>query len=133
VQNGLHRPRRGPVDEALSPTSVAGCVVRLIDHDPQQPRPEPIGGPEPVQGAVRRHKRLLHHVIGVVTGAAQQRRPFRDRAVASDQDPEEIPLTPLDACDDVGVVRGASLCGAAAPYLHRERQISSARDRLFGI
>lgn len=61
------------------------CVPRLIDDDPQQPRPEGRAVPEPSQRPVRLEEGGLHHVLRVGAGTAGHRRPQRHRCVRAHQ------------------------------------------------
>ena len=60
-------------------------VAGLVRDDRQQPRAQRRVAAEVPQLVERLHERLLHHVLGVVAGPEQDRRPVCERGVPGDQ------------------------------------------------
>ncbi|GAA2140015.1 hypothetical protein GCM10009802_50100 [Streptomyces synnematoformans] len=80
---GRQRPRT--LVRRPSPRRRPHCVLGLIGHDPQQPRPEGRTVTEAAERPVCLDEGVLHHILGVRTRPQQQREPVRGLRVGAYQ------------------------------------------------
>src|SRR5262249_34690298 len=114
-----------PRCQRRAPPPRSGEVLGLVGDDAQQPRGERLTRPEPGQVPERLDKRLLHDVVGLLSGTKEEGGPVRAQGVPGDQHAISVKVAATGAGYRLGVVDGspcsARLClntpSAAARFL----------------
>jgi hypothetical protein len=75
-------------------------VLRLVDHKPQQPRPELGTVLEPGERVVGLEERRLHHVLRIRAGAEEHRGPAGGDGIQPHEDGVGIPVAGAHLLDD---------------------------------
>src|SRR5207342_2549288 len=118
---------REPNREPLAPAHRPPPVLRLVGHDPKDPRPERLAGPEPVERVERLHERLLCGVLGL--GGASRDQPCgaeRHLPVPLQELAVGLNVTVAREPCELDVLQWTALHSVGHPALHRAGAAGSA-------